>query len=102
MKESPLHLAPEDRVAVDQAIREHCGFKEWPVVELNCRTNHVHIVVRASSVSADRAMTSLKAYATRALKKRMRRTLFWTEGGSTRRLYTDEAVCEAAQYVRDQ
>ena len=47
-------------------------------------------------------MTSLKAYATRSLKKRMRRTLFWTEGGSTRRLYTDDAVSEAAQYVRDQ
>ena len=36
MKESPLHLTPEDRVAVEQAIREHCGFKEWAIVQLYC------------------------------------------------------------------
>lgn len=68
MSDPPLVLDEEMRDVVDDAIRRHCEFREWPLVAVNVRTNHVHCVVRWKGQPPERVMTELKTWSTRALK----------------------------------
>src|SRR5215475_5990009 len=40
----PVKLDAQQRKSVDDAIREVCRFKNWSLMALNVRTNHVHLV----------------------------------------------------------
>jgi REP element-mobilizing transposase RayT len=49
MTDSPMLLdTPEKRTAVRLAIERTCAFKQWPLLALNVRTNHVHVVLESS------------------------------------------------------
>ena len=104
MKEDPSFLDPRQREIVEQGIREHCNFKQWTLVEINCRSNHVHVIVKAWEISPERVMDSMKAYATRALRRAnaigQRNT--WTRHGSTRYIKTEDSLAAAIRYVREQ
>jgi REP element-mobilizing transposase RayT len=104
MKGDPVLLTEHQRSIADEAIREHCGFRNWQIVEVNCRTNHVHLIVTAFDASPERVMDELKAYATRALR---RAGFFmdqkpWTRHGSTRYIKTQESLNAAIRYVQSQ
>jgi REP element-mobilizing transposase RayT len=102
--ESPLLLSPEQRTVIATAIDEVCMFRGWTLYEQNVRTNHVHIVVAAKDVKPEKIMNDIKARATRRLRET---GLFaddkklWTEHGSTKYLFTEEALTEACRYVRE-
>lgn len=55
-----------------------------------------------SSESGEWVMSTLKAYATRALNAIVRRRRTWARRGSVRMLGTPEAVAAAVRYVVDQ
>lgn len=47
MTESACVLADEQRRLVEATIAEHCRRRRWELHAVNCRTNHVHVVVAA-------------------------------------------------------
>ena len=67
----------------------------------NVRSNHVHVVVRATCLP-DRVIGALKANATRALREKDQWDRFdspWADGGSRRYLWTEREVQAAIDYV---
>jgi REP element-mobilizing transposase RayT len=101
LDEDPVELTDEARRCVDSSLREVCRVRAWELHALNVRTTHVHFVV-TSSRTAEQAMTTCKAYATRGLR---RDGLFgpeanvWSRHGSTRHLLSVAAVESAIDYV---
>lgn len=100
--EPALTLDPPMRESVDAIIRKHCEVREWPLVAINVRSNHVHCVVGWRAAQPERVMHELKAWSTRALRAfpdLQSRQRFWTHHGSTRYLWDDHSVHDAARYV---
>jgi REP element-mobilizing transposase RayT len=114
MTEEALVLDQEQRELVDKTVAEHCRIRNWDLHIVNCRTNHVHIVVTADC-DPEIVRDQLKAWCTRRLKELARkngtqvnrrtgklRLKWWTEGGSIRALNYERALEDAIEYVRDQ
>jgi REP element-mobilizing transposase RayT len=73
----------------------------WTLHAINVRTNHVHVVV-AGRDAPERMMTAVKARATRSLREaRLVADAVkpWARHGSTRWLWTPDAVEAACRYV---
>lgn len=103
LSQQPLILDAVMRSVVDQAVRDHCSFREWTIHALNVRSNHVHIVL-SEWIEPEQAMTQLKSWSTRRLREANlidadRRV--WTKHGSTRYLWDPKAIHDASVYVRD-
>ncbi|MBX9735978.1 MAG: transposase [Phycisphaerales bacterium] len=99
----PTELLTEDeRLVIEGAIRDQCTHAGWGLLAVNVRTNHVHVVVVAD-YAPERAMQLFKSWSTRRLRERGHRTdhALWTRHGSTRYLWTDNAVEGAIRYVRE-
>jgi REP element-mobilizing transposase RayT len=105
MTDEPYVLDDARRRVVLAACLCHASFRGWQILAAYVRTHHVHLVVRGDA-EPERMMTEFKAYAARALNEagkdgpdRKR----WARHGSTRHLYSDEAVENAVRYtVEDQ
>ncbi len=95
-------LGDEERRIVEEAVQGVCRHRDWQLIALNCRTNHVHVLVRTDGTPPERVMTDFKAYATRALKARgfAYRRKVWTRHGSTRYINSPASLTTAEQYVR--
>jgi hypothetical protein len=66
LKGGAANFDAASRNAILEAIREVCSAREWELLALNVRTNHVHVVVQCDA-RPERAMIDFKAYATRRL-----------------------------------
>ncbi|MBI1915044.1 MAG: hypothetical protein HYS12_09955 [Planctomycetes bacterium] len=127
MTEDACRLDNEQRDLVERQVGETCKFRGWILHAVNCRSNHLHVVVTASSAPKI-VRNQLKAWCTRRLKEleasrqqaRARRLdtptrsvsdgptsdaaireNWWAERGS-QRFINDEASLEATiLYVRD-
>ena len=77
LAEQPFVMTARVREVVDDAIRAHAEIRSWRVLGLNVRTNHVHLVIEASSHSPEQVMAQCKSWATRRLQleQRERRAL---------------------------
>jgi REP element-mobilizing transposase RayT len=74
--------------------------RKWLLHAANVRTNHVHVVVRATCPG--RVIGALKANATRALRETDQWDRFdspWADGGSKRYLWTERQLQAAIDYV---
>jgi REP element-mobilizing transposase RayT len=110
MAEEPCVLDAEQRRLVEQTIAKHCALRGWHLHVVNCRTNHVHVVVTANA-RPEVVRDQFKAWCTRHLKELQRKTSadaslrvrvhWWTERGSERSLNDRNSLTEAIQYVRD-
>jgi len=106
MTEPACTLDDEQRALVEKTIQDHCRIRKWHLHVVNCRTNHVHVVVSAPC-DPKTIRDQLKAWCTRKLKELQRsrrervRENWWTEGGSRRYLGDDESLEAAIRYVRD-
>jgi REP element-mobilizing transposase RayT len=104
MKAPPLFLSEGQRTLVTAVITEVCVFRNWTLYECNVRTNHVHVVVDGNA-DPDKMMRDFKAHSTRRLRE-LRELgtdrAVWTEGGSTKYLWTDKSLEAAIEYVRNQ
>jgi REP element-mobilizing transposase RayT len=100
MRQPPYLLDAGRRKVVLRAIQEVCAYRHWTLLAAHVRSNHVHVVV--SDLSAEQVMISLKSYASRAFNRMAwdrpgcRR---WAHHGSTRHLWTKDAISAAIQYV---
>jgi REP element-mobilizing transposase RayT len=97
----PMVFSPVARKVVDASIREVCTFRSWSLLALNVRTNHVHVVLAGCDVP-NRAMATFKAWSTRRLREAgvaEQEARVWARHGSTRYLWSEDAVQRAVRYV---
>ena len=108
MTEPELTLEREQRIIVEETVAEHCRIRSWILHAVNCRSQHVHVVVTAPERDPDDVMDQLKAWCARRLKKHARSELtvsakvrkkWWTRRGSKRRLYDETSLQAAVRYV---
>ena len=65
----PVTLNAARRKSVEKAIRDTCEKRNWTVLAINIRTNHVHVVVCIGAKRPKDALIALKANATRQLRE---------------------------------
>ena len=98
----PVKLNTPERTAVEKAIRDTCEKRSWHLLAINIRANHGHAVVAIGSGSSRKALSALKANATRQLRED---GLWphphspWADKGSKRNLWNEKSVWEACDYV---
>jgi REP element-mobilizing transposase RayT len=110
MTDSACLLSPEERYVVETAVADHCQLRHWSLHVVNCRSNHVHVVLSATA-PPKAVRNQLKAWCTRKLKESVRqdrpssppqsRQRWWSERGSCRYLNDDDSLEAAIVYVRD-
>ena len=102
LKTKPLILKAKHRKAIKKAVRESCSIRKWSLYALNARSNHIHVVVAASNKKPELVLGTFKANATRQLREN---GLWphpfspWADGGSKRRLWNDQSLAKAIDYV---
>ncbi|MBN4060314.1 transposase [Planctomycetaceae bacterium AH-315-I19] len=96
-------MSHEEQQVVHASIKRSCDYASWILHEINVRSNHVHVVVRAEK-KPERVMSSMKAWATRALREtghaRADQTI-WSRHGSTIYLFTDREFAYARWYTAE-
>ena len=105
LKGLPVVLSNVQRRMVDETIREVCCHRCLKCHAVNCRSNHVHVVVTAVDRIPERVLSDLKAWCSRRLNKEShgdQRRRWWTRHGSTRYLNSERSVFAAVDYVLNQ
>lgn len=102
MTEDACRLTPEQRLAAEQQIAETCQYRDWKLHAVNCRSNHIHVVV-SGAAPPKKIRADLKAWTTRCLKNRFDpgREQWWAERGSIRYLNDETSLEAAINYVLD-
>lgn len=72
MTEDACVLDQEQRTLVEKTIADHCQIRGWQLHAVNCRTNHLHVVV-STNLHPDEIRKQFKAWCTRRLKESERR-----------------------------
>lgn len=109
MTEDALTLDPGQRRLVEKVIAEHCAIRGWLLHAVNCRSNHVHVVVTAPDRPVEVPREQFKAWTTRRLKELDRarragagdtfRNNWWTERGCDEYLDDDDELADVNCYV---
>ncbi len=112
MTEGACILDPEQRALVNDTIVQHCEIRNWCLHTVNCRSNHLHVVVSAP-IHPKRIQVQFKAWTTRRLKEleaasrgiryddQTMRDEWWAERGSRRWINDEDSLELAILYVRD-
>jgi REP element-mobilizing transposase RayT len=108
MAEDACRLDHEQRAIVEKTVAEHCQIRGWELYAVNCRSNHIHVVV-AANIKPEVVRSQLKAWCTRRLKdlERQRRHVcgvrenWWAERGSRICINDEDGLEAVIQYVRD-
>jgi REP element-mobilizing transposase RayT len=101
LKRKSFVLNAHCRRLVDASVRDTCAIGKWWLRALNVRTNHVHCVVSARK-TASLVLNALKANATRSLREAGQWDVPyspWADKGSKRRLWNEQSVEKAIDYV---
>ena len=102
MSSDACRLTKTQREAVEAQVVETCGYRGWHLHAVNCRSNHIHVVVTANETAPKKIRIDLKAYATRCLKKLDEtRDDWWAERGSIRWIFNEDDLESAIIYVID-
>jgi REP element-mobilizing transposase RayT len=97
----PVSFMNEEIRVLDRTVRDVCSHREWPLLALNIRRQHVHAVLTTTD-SPEKATADLKAWCTRKLVEagfQNRGARLWARHGSTRYLWTLSDVEGAVFYV---
>ena len=108
MAANARRLDQPQRDLVEQTIAAHCAVRSWTLYAVNCRSNHVHIVLAADR-HPDEVRDQLKAWCARRLNEleRTRRpnaTQRWgwfAERGSGQYVNTEAELETVILYVLD-
>ncbi len=102
LRERPLILDPRSREIVHGAIESHAAHRSWTIHALNVRSNHVHVVVSASSHAPEVAAGQFKQWSTRRLREHgeFERHHVWARMASTRWINDERSLALAIEYVR--
>jgi REP element-mobilizing transposase RayT len=101
MSQPPYALDSARRKIVRDTIAGLCREKQWQLLAMHVRTNHVHLVVSADR-DPDRLMSDMKARASRKLTQAGFETSSrkrWTRHGSTVHLFDEASVAEKIDYT---
>jgi len=101
LKSKPFLLKAKSRATVEAAIREVCRIRNWQLIAIAVRTNHVHVVV-SGVLSSGKMLNDFKAYSTRRLRELgewAESHSPWVDKGSRRYLWTEAHVGAASNYV---
>lgn len=104
LKVEPVLLDATRRTAVHEAVTEICERRNWTLLAINIRTNHVHVVVTIGDSTPEAALVAFKANATREMRERGCWTSNrspWVEKGSRRYLWKEASVDAAIDYVNN-
>lgn len=102
MRAETVSLTPAMRTVASQGIARFCDERHWRLLACNLRITHVHVVVRCPELSPERALSQLKAAATRVLREHglvESGARVWTRHGSTRWLNHEAGLAAAIAYV---
>ena len=100
---STFVLDAQMRGVAHESFVRTCQLAGWGVLAINVRSNHVHFVVQ-SGRAPERTMSSLKAWATRALREREfigPEQRVWARHGSTIPLFKQREVEYACWYTHE-
>lgn len=111
MTDEACRLSAQQRALVESTIADHCLQRTWTLHAVNCRSNHVHVVVTAPQHPAI-VREQFKAWCTRRLKELQRKSTplgrvaetresWWAERGSNRFINDMRSLEAAICYVRD-
>ena len=70
LKNNSVELDIQRRNTVENAIRETCRKRNWILLAINVRTNHIHVVVDSGSRNPNQILTAFKANATREMREK--------------------------------
>jgi REP element-mobilizing transposase RayT len=109
MTEGAVILDLDQRSLVEKTIAEHCAIRQWVLHAVNCRTNHVHVVVTAPDRAIEVPREQFKSWCTRRLKELERsrrlqtilRENWWTGRGWDEYIDDEDALAAVIAYVLD-
>src|SRR5579872_532666 len=111
MSDDAITLDLEQRRLVQNVITEHCAIRGWVLHAVNCRSNHVHVVVTCVVRSIEVPREQFKTWCTRRLKKleqaqkRMAkdtpREKWWTERGWDLYVDNEDELSNVMLYVKE-
>jgi len=103
MPEDACRLSVAQRNLVQEQIAETCRHRGWHLHAVNCRSNHVHVVVSAPNTAPKKMRTDLKAWATSRLRQEFdeQRENWWAARGSIRWLWDEDDLEAAVLYVAE-
>jgi REP element-mobilizing transposase RayT len=100
MTDTAITLDTVQRSIVEKTIIEHCLVRDWLLHAVNCRTNHVHVVVTAPERPIEMPREQFKAWCTRKLKQMNRfRKEWWTQRGWDVYIDNEDDLHEVIRYV---
>lgn len=107
--EDAIVLDIDQRRLVEKTIADHCAIRGWNLHAVNCRSNHVHVIVTAANRALEIPREQFKSWCTRKLKDRERllrpnhplRANWWTERGWDEYIDDDDFLLNAITYVRE-
>ena len=65
-----LLLNELQRLAVESEVKRFCEYRGWHLWKCNPRSNHVHLVASARSVTGEKVRDQVKANCTRVLREK--------------------------------
>jgi REP element-mobilizing transposase RayT len=108
MTEPAALLTKSQRTLIELTIAAHCRIRGWILHAVNARTNHIHVVVTAQR-DPDEVRDQFKAWCsrklsdhaglTKAIAKKAGRRHWFTEGGDTQLIETDQHLENVVRYV---
>ncbi len=101
LRQPPVILDEAARSTVHGAIESHAAHRGWHIHALNVRSNHVHVVVSASTHTPEVVMGQFKQWSSRLLRDRgnISHKHIWTRMGSTRWIRDTDSLAKAIDYV---
>jgi REP element-mobilizing transposase RayT len=99
--DEPVELTIEQRIVVEEAIRDLAKRYGWIIHAIAVQRDHVHVVISAAR-KGDELREAIKAVASRWLNQKFRKRKWWAEGGSAKYLWERPYFKNAVDYVNDQ
>jgi REP element-mobilizing transposase RayT len=108
LTEDACRLNASQREVVNGQVAETCAHRKWFLHAVNCRSNHMHVVLTAPQAPKV-VRAQLKAWCTRRLKEHAlgrgnaacNRENWWAERGSQRFINDEDSLEAAILYVSD-
>jgi REP element-mobilizing transposase RayT len=102
MKEDVCLFSTAECRIVEKQIVESCKHRRWTLHAISCRSNHMHLVIRAVNTSPKQIREALKDWTTRRLKELsdQNRDQWWAERGSVRWISDLDELKLAKDYVK--
>lgn len=102
MTEFAVVLDHTQRQIVNRIIVDHCQIRGWELHAVNCRSNHVHVLLSAET-RIEIPREQFKAWCTRKLCPTVpQRKKWWTERGWDVYVDHEKSRQAIAEYIRNQ